>query len=52
MLKGKTAQQRDCPEGKEINPVTGRCVKICEKGKVRDQKQENALRMSKKRGVS
>jgi hypothetical protein len=38
MLKGKTAQQRDCPEGKEINPVTGRCVKKCEKGKVRDQK--------------
>ena len=38
MLKGKTAQQRDCPEGKEINPLSGRCVKICEKGKVRDQK--------------
>ena len=33
MLKGKTAQQRDCPEGKEINPLSGRCVKICEKVK-------------------
>ena len=25
-----------CPEGKEINPITGRCVKKCEDGKVRD----------------
>ena len=38
MLKGKNAQQRVCPDGQEINPVTGRCVKKCEKGKVRDQK--------------
>ena len=38
MLKLKTAQQKECPDGKEINPVTGRCVKKCEKGKVRDQK--------------
>ena len=27
-----------CPEGKEINPITGRCVKKCEDGKVRDPK--------------
>jgi len=27
-----------CPEGKEINPITGRCVKKCEDGKIRDPK--------------
>ena len=38
MLKGKTANKIVCPEGTEINPISGRCVKICEKGKVRDVK--------------
>ena len=25
--------KKECPDGKEINPKTGRCVKICEKDK-------------------
>jgi hypothetical protein len=28
---------KECPEGKEINPVTKRCVKICDKDKIRNQ---------------
>lgn len=27
----KQTNKSPCPEGKEINPKTGRCVKICEK---------------------
>jgi hypothetical protein len=27
---------RDCPSGKEFNPLTKRCVKVCESGKVRN----------------
>ena len=27
---------KECPEGKEINPVTKRCVKICDKDKIRN----------------
>ena len=27
---------RDCPAGKEFNPLTKRCVKVCETGKVRN----------------
>ena len=27
---------RDCPAGKEFNPLTKRCVKVCESGKVRN----------------
>jgi hypothetical protein len=29
---------KECPEGKEINPVTKRCVKICDKDKIRNPK--------------
>jgi len=32
----KNKKEVICPEGKEINPVTGRCVNICVDGKVRD----------------
>lgn len=28
--------EKECPEGKEINPVTKRCVKICDKDKIRN----------------
>lgn len=30
--------QRNCKEGKEVNPVTGRCVKQCKENQKRDQK--------------
>ena len=52
MLKGKTAQQIDCRGGKEINPITGRCVKKCEKGKVRDQKTGKCVKDVKQPTVS
>jgi len=29
---------KKCPNGKEINPVTKRCVKICDKDKIRNPK--------------
>jgi hypothetical protein len=32
----KVKSEKECPEGKEINPVTKRCVKICDKDKIRD----------------
>jgi hypothetical protein len=38
MKKSKVAATRECPEGKEINPVSGRCVKICKEDEYRDQK--------------
>ena len=30
-------KNKECPEGKEINPKTGRCVKKCKEGEVRDK---------------
>ena len=40
--KGKDKKEekpdKECPEGKEINPVTKRCVKICDKDKIRNPK--------------
>ena len=47
MLKGKTANKIVCPEGTEINPVSGRCVKICVKGKVRDVKTGKCVKDTK-----
>jgi len=47
MLKGKTAKKIVCPEGTEINPISGRCVKICEKGKVRDVKTGKCVKDTK-----
>jgi hypothetical protein len=29
-------KMKSCPEGKEINPITNRCVIICKNGRVRD----------------
>ena len=29
-------KMKSCPEGKEINPKTNRCVIVCKKGQVRD----------------
>ena len=48
MIKGKTAKKKECPEGQEINPRSGRCVKKCkeneernpETGKCRKKKAE------------
>jgi hypothetical protein len=28
--------KKECPVGKELNPLTKRCIKICEKDKIRD----------------
>ena len=37
LAKGQPlAKAKPCPEGKEINPVTGRCVAVCKPGLVRD----------------
>ena len=36
VLKVVDIKNIKCPEGKEINPLTGRCVKKCEDGKIRD----------------
>ena len=37
---GKAAKagnaKKECPVGKELNPLTKRCIKICEKDKIRD----------------
>lgn len=48
MIKSKTAKKKECPDGQEINPRTGRCVKKCkeneernaETGKCRKKKKE------------
>jgi hypothetical protein len=32
----KVNADKECPEGKEINPLTKRCVKICDKDKIRN----------------
>ena len=50
MIKSKTAKKKECPDGQEINPRTGRCVKKCkeneernaETGKCRKKKSGNA----------
>lgn len=33
--KGVVKASKECPEGKDINPVTNRCVNACKDGKVR-----------------
>ena len=38
---------KECPEGKEINPVTKRCVKICDKDKVRNPKTGKCEKIKK-----
>ena len=44
MKKSKVAAKRECPEDKEINPVTGRCVKKCKDGEIRDQKTGKCIK--------
>jgi len=36
--------KKDCPEGKEINPDTGRCIKKCGPGKVRNEKTRRCVK--------
>jgi len=38
---------KDCPEGKEINPLTGRCVNKCKDGEVRDAAKGKCLKIKK-----
>ena len=38
---------KECPEGKEINPVTKRCVKICDKDKIRNPKTGKCEKIKK-----
>jgi hypothetical protein len=30
-------KNKDCPEGKVVNPITGRCVNICKVGTIRNK---------------
>ena len=44
----KTAKEKECPEGKEINPVTKRCVNVCKDGQVRNQETGKCVAAKKK----
>ena len=41
-------KNKDCPEGKEINPITGRCVKKCKDGEKRDLKTGKCMKIKLK----
>lgn len=41
--KGK----KECPEGKELNPKTGKCVKRCDDGYIRDQESFKCKKIKK-----
>lgn len=36
---------KDCPPGKEINPVTGRCVQMCKPGTVRNSETGRCVKV-------
>ena len=38
-------KNKDCPEGKEINAITGRCVKKCKDGEKRDLKTGKCMKI-------
>ena len=40
--------EKECPEGKEINPVTKRCVNVCKDGQVRNPETGKCVASSKK----
>jgi len=41
-------KNKDCPEGKEINPITGRCVKKCKNDEKRDLKKGKCVKIKLK----
>ena len=41
-------KNKDCPEGKEINAITGRCVKKCKDGEKRDLKTGKCMKIKLK----
>ena len=42
------AKEKECPEGKEINPVTKRCVNVCKEGQVRNPETGKCVGAKKK----
>ena len=36
LTKSKTQKKKECPEGKELNPKTNRCIINCKSGYIRD----------------
>ena len=44
----KGAKEKECPEGKEINPVTKRCVNVCKDGQVRNPETGKCVGAKKK----
>jgi hypothetical protein len=44
----KAAKEKECPDGKEINPVTKRCVNVCKDGQVRNQETGKCVGAKKK----
>ena len=44
----KGAKEKECPEGKEINPVTKRCVNVCKDGQVRNPETGKCVAAKKK----
>ena len=44
----KGAKEKECPEGKEINPVTKRCVNVCKDGQVRNKETGKCVGAKKK----
>ena len=40
--------EKECPEGKEINPVTKRCVNVCKDGQVRNPETGKCVASAKK----
>ena len=42
------AKEKECPDGKEINPVTKRCVNVCKEGQVRNPATGKCVSAKKK----
>jgi hypothetical protein len=53
-LEDKIKYQKECPDNKEINPKTGRCIAKCQDGKVRDNEFRcvSKKKLTKKIGVN
>ena len=47
-VEPKGAKEKECPEGKEINPVTKRCVNVCKDGQVRNPETGKCVGAKKK----
>ena len=46
--KAEPKKEKECPEGKEINPVTKRCVNVCKDGQVRNKETGKCVGVKKK----